>query len=147
MPAMVCKSLIPVLLQRNNSNSNTQRRHPEPSSTWTPRVLPRFARLSPRRLFARQVSVLAEKTTLIAVTNVRNADVSVRGRIYFAEDPENAYLQDLIDGVQATAVTWDIQGLTPHGLVRLELLYVPCVLQTLTEFQESSRMSLKISAR
>jgi len=71
------------------------------------------------------------KDKLIAVTQVRNADATVRGRIHFAEDPENPYLQDLIKGTKATAVTWDIQGLTPHGLVKLELQYVPSVLQTL----------------
>lgn len=69
---------------------------------------------------------------LIAVTTVRNADASVRARIHFAEDPENPYLQDLINGTQATAVTWDIQGLTPHGLVKLHLQYVPSLLQTLS---------------
>jgi len=57
------------------------------------------------------------------VTNVRNRDASVRARIHFAEDPENPYLQELIGDTSATAVTWDIQGLTPHGLVKLNLQY------------------------
>jgi len=72
------------------------------------------------------------KDKLIAVTKVRNADATIHGRIHFAEDPENPYLQDLINGTKATAVTWDIQGLTPHGLVKLELQYVPSVLHTLS---------------
>ena len=70
---------------------------------------------------------------LMAVTNVRNADASVRARIHFAEDPENPYLQELIGDTAGTAVTWDIQGLTPHGQVTLDIRYVPRFHERLTQ--------------
>lgn len=69
---------------------------------------------------------------LRAVTNVRNADASLRARIHFAEDPENPYLQELIGKSPCTAVTWDIQGLTPNGRYKLEFQSIHLPRQSLT---------------
>ena len=55
------------------------------------------------------------------VSNVRNADNSIRARIHFTERPENAYLQKLLDGVTATAVTWEIHGLEPYATFELQV--------------------------
>lgn len=55
------------------------------------------------------------------VSNVRNIDASVRARVYFAEEPENEYLQKLIAGIPGTAVTWDVRGLQPHGAFQLHV--------------------------
>ena len=55
------------------------------------------------------------------VSNVSSVDGSVTGRIHFAEKPENAYLQKIINGTSATAVTWDIQGLPPYATVELHV--------------------------
>lgn len=52
---------------------------------------------------------------------MRNADASIQARIYFAEEPENEYLQKLIDGTPATAVTWDVRGLNPHAGFELQV--------------------------
>ena len=54
---------------------------------------------------------------------MRNADASINARISFAENPENPYLQKLIDGVPATAVTWDIRGLKPNGMFEMRVRY------------------------
>jgi hypothetical protein len=55
------------------------------------------------------------------VSNVRNADGSVRARIHFAEKPDNPHLQKLIGETPSTAVTWDVQGLTPDAAFELQL--------------------------
>jgi len=61
-----------------------------------------------------------EKLTYV-VSNVSSVDGSVTGRIHFAEKPENAYLQKIINGTSATAVTWDIQGLPPYATFELHV--------------------------
>jgi hypothetical protein len=61
-----------------------------------------------------------EKLTYV-VSNVSSVDGSVTGRIHFAEKPENVYLQKLINGTSATAVTWDIQGLPPYATLELHV--------------------------
>ena len=62
-----------------------------------------------------------EEELMRVVSNVSSVDGSVTGRIHFAEKPENAYLQKIISGTSATAVTWDIQGLTPHATFELHV--------------------------
>jgi hypothetical protein len=60
----------------------------------------------------------------MTVSNVRNADGSVRARIHFAEKPDNAYLQKLIGETPSTAVTWEVRGLKPHAAFELQLWYI-----------------------
>jgi len=55
------------------------------------------------------------------VSNVSSVDGSVTGRIHFAEKPENAYLQKIINGTSATAVTWDVKGLPPYATFELHV--------------------------
>lgn len=62
----------------------------------------------------------------MTVSNVRNADGSVKARFHFAEKPDNPYLQKLIDGTQATAVTWEVQGLKPNATFEVKIWYVFC---------------------
>jgi hypothetical protein len=51
-------------------------------------------------------------------------DGTIKARIHFAEKPENEYLQKLIDGCRAAAVTWDIQGLTPNATFEIQIRYL-----------------------
>jgi hypothetical protein len=58
------------------------------------------------------------------VSNMRNSDGTIRARIRFTEDPENAYIQRFMDdGTVSTAVMWDVQGLRPHAIFKLHVLY------------------------
>lgn len=57
------------------------------------------------------------------MSNMRNSDGAIRARIHFTEEPENAYIQRLMDGTVGTAITWDVQGLQPHAIFELHVLY------------------------
>ena len=75
---------------------------------------------------------------------MRNADASIRARIHFAEESDNPHVQKLIDGIAATAVTWEVQGLRPHSTFHLQVRFAVFYFRQLIcrEFGDLRRVNL-----